>query len=69
MDFFHDYIMTWWQAGILKLGLWAIGLAIGATWPNFFRPLRPVLWVVFAICAGYLMYTFWPQMMNNHITP
>jgi hypothetical protein len=35
--FFKSYIFTWWQIGIFKLALLAIGIAIGSYWHIFFR--------------------------------
>jgi hypothetical protein len=42
--------------GHLKLTLLAIGVAIGATWPDLFLGWRTVLLVIFLIGAVYTGY-------------
>lgn len=62
--FFHDYIMTWWQAGMLKIALIVLGIIIGATWPMAFK--KPavwwILWLIFVVFVIWLLIIFWPQI-------
>jgi len=58
---YHDYTLTWWQLGLLKLGMLTAGIAIGAGWPHVFAGWTAALWVVFAITAVYLMRVSWKQ--------
>lgn len=62
--FFHDYILTWWQAGLLKIALIVLGIIIGASWPGTFK--KPVvwwiLWLVLIVLLVWLVIVFWPQI-------
>ena len=62
--FFHDYIFTWWQAGLLKIALIALGILIGAAWPLVFKkPVsRWILWTVMIGSLIWLFIIFWPQI-------
>lgn len=62
--FFHDYVMTWWQAGLLKVALLALGILIGASWPGFFKKpgLWLTLWVLWLVLFILLLINFWPQI-------
>lgn len=62
MNPFRSYIFTWWQLGLLKTSMLAIGLALGATWPELFAKWRVVLWIVFLIPAIYLIVLSFQQM-------
>jgi len=33
---FKTYTVTWWQVGLLKVSLIALGILIGSTWHEFF---------------------------------
>jgi hypothetical protein len=61
MNLFKSITMKWWQAGIFKLGMWAIGIAVGAYWHNFFGGFIPELVVIAAICLGYVTYLWLQQ--------
>jgi len=56
MKIFKSYTLTWWQMGVFKLALLAIGVAIGAYWHELFAGALTAL-VVFAVVAGaYIAY-------------
>lgn len=58
---FHDYTFAWWQMGLFKVCLIALGLIIGAKWPQFFSK-SVVCWTLFilAISIGiYLAIVSW----------
>lgn len=63
MKFFKDYTLKWWEVGLFKIALIAIGIIIGATWNEFFVDLKVlfVLWVLFIIPSFYLLTTWWKQ--------
>jgi hypothetical protein len=46
----------WWQIGLLKLALLAIGVAIGAYWPEVFSPYIIGLLVVGIALGIYLAF-------------
>ncbi len=62
MNPFRSYVFTWWQLGLLKTSMLALGLALGATWPGVFARWRVILWLVFLIPAIYLMILSFQQM-------
>jgi hypothetical protein len=61
MDLFKSFTMKWWQAGILKAGMWGIGIAVGAYWHNFFGGFLPELIAIGAVCLGYITYLWLQQ--------
>ena len=61
MSLFKTFSLTWWQAGLFKLGLLALGIVVGTYWPNVFAGLRPALIVIAAVCLAYVTYIWWKQ--------
>jgi hypothetical protein len=61
MDLFKTFTFKWWQAGIFKLGMWAIGIAVGAYFHTFFAGFYPVLIAIAAVCLGYVAYLWRKQ--------
>jgi hypothetical protein len=56
MKVLKDYTFTWWQMGLLKLAMLAIGVAVGAYWQEVFLPYVTLL-VIAGIALGiYLAY-------------
>ena len=41
MGSFKTYTVTWWQVGLLKVSLIALGILIGSTWYEFFGRWTP----------------------------
>lgn len=62
MRLFKSYHLTWWQLGLLKLSMLALGLAVGASWPTAFANWTSLLWVLFALPAFYLTSATLKQM-------
>ena len=58
MNLFKSITMKWWQAGIFKLGMWAIGIAVGAYWHNFFGNYIAKLVAIAVICLSYVTYVW-----------
>ncbi len=56
MNPFKSYTLTWWQVGLLKVSMLALGLVVGATYPEAFATWTVLLWVLFAIPAAYLTF-------------
>ncbi|MDP3763575.1 MAG: hypothetical protein Q8Q92_02910 [bacterium] len=54
MNIFRDYTFTWWQAGILKVSVVCIGIAIGTNWPQVFAPYTTLLIVIGVVLGIYL---------------
>jgi hypothetical protein len=61
MNLFKTFSLTWWQAGFFKLGLLALGIAVGACWPSVFAGLLPVLLAIAAVSLLYILYVWWKQ--------
>jgi len=56
MKLFKSYTFSWWQMGVFKLALVAIGAAIGAYWHEFFGAYLTALIVIAVIAGAYIMY-------------
>ena len=56
MNPFRSYTFTWWQIGVFKLALLAIGAAIGAYWHEFFGANLTALIIVAAVACVYSVY-------------
>ena len=54
MNILKNYTFTWWQAGIFKVCLLAIGIAIGANWPKVFAQYTTLLVAVGIVLGIYL---------------
>ncbi len=61
MNIFKTGSYTWWQIGLLKLTLLAIGIAIGANWPEVFVEYTTALIVVAVVLAAYLIYAWFKE--------
>ena len=61
MNLFKTFTLKWWQAGIFKLGMWAIGIAVGAYWHNLFAGFLPTLIAIAAVCLAYTTYIWLQQ--------
>ncbi len=58
MNIFKSFTLLWWQVGIFKLCLISLGLALGSTWPEFFRRWI-TLWVTLFIILGLYLGYIW----------
>ncbi|MGH7668473.1 MAG: hypothetical protein ACRENQ_03185 [Gemmatimonadaceae bacterium] len=61
MTIFKSFTLTWWQAGAFKIGMAAVGIAIGAYWHDAFGGYLMPLIVVGAACLAYVTYVWWNQ--------
>ncbi|HSB78121.1 MAG TPA: hypothetical protein VLM91_05000 [Candidatus Methylomirabilis sp.] len=59
---FKAFRLTWWQAGLLKLSMVALGLAVGSTWPAVFVGWQGLLWILFVVPGFYLSYMWLKQI-------
>jgi uncharacterized membrane protein YoaK (UPF0700 family) len=58
---FKSYVLTWWQIGVFKLALLAIGAAIGAWWHEFFGDYLIPLVAIAVVASAYIMYVSMKQ--------
>ena len=61
MKLFKEFILKWWQAGLFKLGLLALGIAIGAFWHEYFHNYIFILIIIAAGCLAYITHIWWKQ--------
>ncbi len=61
MDIFKRFTLKWWQAGLFKLGMLALGIAIGAYWHVFFDGRLFILILVAAVSLSYVTFVWWKQ--------
>ena len=48
--------LRWWQIGVFKIGMLAVGLIIGATWPGVIFPVVGLLAVLAVISLSYVTW-------------
>lgn len=56
MNLFKSYTFSWQEIGIFKVALLAIGIIIGAYWPDFFRGNLTLLVVIALVAGAYSWY-------------
>ena len=61
MNMFKTFTLKWWETGIFKLGMYALGIAIGAYWHDFFSSYLMLLLIVAAISFAYITTVWWKQ--------
>ncbi|MDR3526408.1 MAG: hypothetical protein P4L57_03945 [Rhizomicrobium sp.] len=61
MKLLKTFALTWWQAGIFKVGMLALGIVIGAYWQETFCAHLPLLIVIAAASLAYVSYVWWRQ--------
>ena len=61
MNPFKTFTLKWWQGGLFKWGVFALGIAVGAFWHAFFGGYLPVLIVFAAVTLAYVTVVWWKQ--------
>lgn len=61
MNIFKTCTFKWWQAGVFKLGMLALGIAIGTYWHDVFVAYLLILIIVAAVSLAYTTYVWWKQ--------
>lgn len=61
MNLFKTFTLQWWQTGVFKWGMLALGIAIGAYWHAFFGSYLLILVLVAAVSLAYVTYVWWKQ--------
>ena len=54
MNPFRTYTFTWWQIGVFKVALLAIGVAVGAFWHDFFSNGLTALVLIAVVASAYI---------------
>jgi hypothetical protein len=61
MNIFKSFTLKWWQTGLFKWSLLAVGIVVGAAWPGFFNTWRVELLALFLVPSLYLSWVWWRQ--------
>ena len=61
MNPFKTFTLKWWQTSLFKLGMLALGIAIGAYWHYFFGGYLLILLIVAAVSLASVTYVWWKQ--------
>jgi hypothetical protein len=61
MNIFKPTTFTWGQLGALKWGVFLIGIAFGATWPQLFSPYAIHLLTLGLLLSLYVGYVWIKQ--------
>ena len=61
MNIFKTFTLKWWQTGFFKLGMLALGIAIGTYWHDVFGGYLLVLIIVAVLSLAYITYVWWKQ--------
>jgi hypothetical protein len=61
MNIFKTFTLKWWQTSLFKLGMLALGIAIGAHWRALFAGCLVILTIVAVVSLAYITYVWWKQ--------
>jgi len=61
MNLFKTFTLKWWQAGLFKWGILALGIVIGTYWHALFAGYLLVLIIFAAVSLAYLTYVWAKQ--------
>jgi len=61
MDLFKMFTLSWWQTGLFKWGVLALGIVIGTHWHDLFASYLLVLIIFAGISLTYLTYVWAKQ--------
>jgi hypothetical protein len=61
MTVLKTFTLKWWETGLFKWGMLALGVAVGAYWHDFFDGFIPVLIAMAVFTLSYITYIWWKQ--------
>jgi hypothetical protein len=61
VNIFKSFTLQWWQGGIFKWGVLALGIAIGTRWHDCFNGYLFILIGLAAVSLTYITYVWWKQ--------
>jgi hypothetical protein len=61
MNLFKSFTLKWWQGGLFKWGMLALGIEVGAYWHDFFASYLLLLMIVAVACLAYVTYVWCKQ--------
>jgi hypothetical protein len=65
MNPFRSFTLKWWQVSLFKIAMVSLGLALGATWPQFFARWLTWFWLVFLAAGAYITFVWYRQAGND----
>lgn len=60
-NIFKSFTLKWWETGLFKWCMLALGILIGATWPEVFNAWRTALLILFIVPCVYISWIWWKQ--------
>jgi len=61
MNLFKTFTLKWWQAGMFKVGLLAVGVMIGTYFHEIFAGYLLTILVIAVVSLAYVTYVWWKQ--------
>jgi hypothetical protein len=58
---FKSFTLKWWQGGLFKWAVFALGIAVGAHWHSLFNGYLAALVLFAAVGLSYITYVWWKQ--------
>lgn len=61
MNIFKTFTLKWWQTGLFKWGMLALGIAIGTYWHDLFGGYLLILIIGAVVSLAYVTFVWWKQ--------
>ena len=61
INIFKRFTLKWWETGLFKWGMLALGITIGTYWHDFFGVYLPILVIVATVSLAYVTYLWCKQ--------
>ena len=61
INIFKTFTLKWWQTGLFKWGMLALGIATGAYWHDLFGRYLLILVSITMVGLAYVTYVWWKQ--------
>ena len=61
LNLFKTFRLKWWQASLFKVGLLALGIAVGSYWHSFFDGWLLLLILLAAVSLASVTVVWWKQ--------
>lgn len=61
LNIFKTLTLKWWQTGLFKWGMLALGIVVGAYWSDFFGDYLLILIAMAVVSLGYIICVWWKQ--------
>ena len=61
VNLFKTFTLKWWQGGLFKWGVFALGIAAGTYWHDLFAGYLPALIIFAGASLAYVTYVWAKQ--------